>query len=230
DELPGGNADRAARGAWAGDGRRYLPGELDAYAGEFEGNGTWHYETEVGYVWRPSVAVGWQPYLNGRWIWTSYGWTWCPNESWGWAPFHYGRWGVSPTLGWYWIPGRSWGPGWVTWAVSGDYVGWCPMGYRDRTVVYAPRYQGNAVVRGRVGDAWSFVRRGDMGARDIARRRVEGGLSSFAEVHVAESSRLRPTRDVRELREVAVPRFTRTKPTPGDTVPELAVDRDTTIP
>jgi hypothetical protein len=222
--------DRERREAWAADSRRYLPADLDAYAGEFEGNGTWQYENEVGYVWRPSVAVGWQPYVNGRWLWTSYGWTWCPNEAWGWAPFHYGRWGFSGALGWYWIPGRTWGPGWVSWAVGPNYVGWAPLGYRDRAIVYAPRYQGNAVPRGTVASGWSFVRRADMGARDLAVRRVDAAPQTFADVRVAESPRLRPTRDFRELREVAVPRFARTKPVPGDTVPELAFDREASVP
>ena len=44
----------------------YLPDELDAYAGEFERNGQWQYESTVGYVWIPRVEFGWQPYSNGQ--------------------------------------------------------------------------------------------------------------------------------------------------------------------
>jgi len=110
----------------------YLPEEVAPYAGELESNGTWYYESEVGHVWRPRVGPGWQPYSDGRWIWTAYGWTWVPYEGWGWAPFHYGRWGHSASLGWYWIPSAGWGPAWVSWAVGPSYVGWCPLGYRDR--------------------------------------------------------------------------------------------------
>ena len=150
---------------------RYLPEEVAPYASDFENNGTWHYETEVGYVWAPRVEAGWRPYSNGRWCWTSYGWTWVPNERWGFAPSHYGRWGVSAGLGWYWIPGAVWSPAWVSWAVGGDYVGWCPLGHRDRPVA------GFAVARGSSSSArspeWSFARRGDMASRDLGRRRVD---------------------------------------------------------
>ncbi len=225
--------DRERREAWAAGSRKYLPDELDHYAGDFESNGTWYYEGEVGYVWRPSVAAGWRPYWNGRWVWTAYGWTWAPNDPWGWAPSHYGRWGFSGGLGWYWIPGRTWGPGWVSWATAGDYVGWCPLGWRDRPVAYAPSHvQGYAVPRGRTGEpnAWAFVRRADVGARDLAVRRVDPRPEVLGEVRVADSPRLRLSRDARELREVAVPRAVRTKPTPADTVPELGVDRESTIP
>ena len=40
-----------------GQGRssRYLPQEVAPYASDFENNGSWHYETEVGYVWAPRV-------------------------------------------------------------------------------------------------------------------------------------------------------------------------------
>ena len=44
-------------------------------------------------MWRPYVAANWQPYSNGRWVWSIFGWTWVPYESWGWAVSHYGRWG-----------------------------------------------------------------------------------------------------------------------------------------
>jgi hypothetical protein len=232
--------DRERREAWAAGSRKYLPDELDPYASEFESNGTWYYEGDVGYVWRPTVSVGWRPYWNGRWVWTAYGWTWTPYEPWGWAPFHYGRWGFSAGLGWYWIPGRAWGPGWVTWATAGDYVGWCPLGYRDRPVYgWGGGHGGYAVARGQAGgpsSAWAFVKRGDVGARDLAVRRVDIRPETVGDVRIADSPRVRPTRDARELREmpvtrdVAIPRNTRVKPTPADTVPELGPDRQTTIP
>jgi hypothetical protein len=55
----------------SGQGRsaRYLPEEMTSYAADFEANGSWHYETEVGYVWAPRVEAGWRPYSNGRWCW-----------------------------------------------------------------------------------------------------------------------------------------------------------------
>ncbi len=134
DEFARWDGLRESEDRWAARSAEYLPDELDAYAGEFEANGAWQYEGTSGYVWVPRVAVGWQPYSNGHWTWTPYGWTWVPYERWGWAPSHYGRWGFSASFGWYWAPGRTWGPGWVSWAVGGGYVGWCPLGWRNRPV------------------------------------------------------------------------------------------------
>ncbi len=231
DDFARWDRDHEQRDAWADGSRRYLPDELDAYAPELESHGSWYYESEVGYVWRPVVAAGWRPYSNGRWIWTAYGWTWVPGENWGWAPFHYGRWGQSAALGWYWIPGNTWGPAWVSWAAGGDYVGWCALGHHDRPVIESRR--GNAVPRSSVGfgTAWSFVHRDDLAARDLTRRRFEVTPEAALAVRVAESPRFRPTRDVRELREgeAAVPRNIRVKPTPGDSVPELQRDNMTTV-
>jgi hypothetical protein len=232
DDFARWDQERERHEAWAAGSRRYLPDELDAYAPELESHGTWYYETEVGYVWRPFAVAGWRPYWNGRWVWTAYGWTWIPGETWGWATSHYGRWGHSPILGWYWIPGRTWGPAWVSWASGGDYVGWCPLGRHDRPVIQ-PHAGGYAVPRGTGGPgaAWTFVRRSEMGARDLARRRVEVGADVMRELRVAETPRLRPTRDVRELREadVAVPRTVRVRPSPGDSVLELQRDNQTQV-
>jgi hypothetical protein len=211
----------------------YLPDELDAYAGEFESNGSWRYEGSEGYVWTPRVEVGWQPYSNGHWTWTPYGWTWVPYEPWGWVPSHYGSWGFSVSLGWYWSPGSVWGPGWVSWAVGGGYVGWCPVGRHGRPVAPWGGYRGHAVPRGRHGsnDAWNVVRQGDLGARDVRRRRI--GLEGIdpSALRVADSAALRPTRDARGLREGgAVPRAISRRQTPGDFVRELGADNRTTIP
>jgi hypothetical protein len=211
----------------------YLPEDISPYADELEDHGSWYYEAEIGHVWRPYVDVGWRPYHNGRWIWTSYGWTWLPYERWGWAPFHYGRWGHAPALGWYWIPGRSWGPAWVNWAVGGDYVGWCPMGWRDRDV---GRHRGRAVPRARANSAWVYARRGDLSARDLPQR-VALDTAVPRNMTLVEPSRSRVTRDLRVVDASAfaagrraVPRNVRTNPGPGDTTPELRSDPATTIP
>jgi FecR protein len=230
DEFAAWDRDRQSRETFVDGGRRYLPQELDAYSGELESNGAWRYETTVGYVWQPYVDAGWRPYTRGRWSWTSYGWTWVPSERWGWAPFHYGRWGQSASFGWYWIPGRSWGPAWVSWASGGDYVGWCPLGFRDRPVHGWGGTAGVAVARGNGPNAWSFVRRGDLGARDLSRRRVDSSLADLQQVRVVETPRARPSRDLRAFGVAdsgaarAVPRG-RIGATPGDTVPELRIDR-----
>jgi hypothetical protein len=228
DEFARWNADQEAQDRRDARSARYLPDELDTYASEFDSNGDWSYETTVGYVWMPRVEVGWQPYSHGRWCWTPYGWTWVPNERWGWAPSHYGRWGHGQR-GWYWIPGRTWGPAWVSWAVGGGYVGWCPLGSQDRPVRDWDSHRG---ARGSAEvEAWSVVRQGELAHRDLAQRRVRIDRSELMALQVAESPRLRPTRDAMHLREgEQVASAISTRPTPGDFVRELAVDNKTTIP
>ncbi len=223
---------RAARSA------EYLPDELDAYAYEFEEYGDWRHETTIGYVWVPRVRVGWRPYWNGRWCWTPYGWTWVPYDRWGWAPFHYGRWGYSISFGWYWIPGRTWGPAWVSWAVGGGYVGWCPLGRHNRPIVAwghgRSRSGDHAVRRSSLradGDAWNVVRRSDLGRRDVARRRIPSASIATSALQVADSAALHPTHDGRRLRKAtAVPRAISRRPNPGGFVRKLSVDSKTTTP
>jgi len=226
------------REAWAEARAGHLPDEIAPYGGELEAHGAWYYEADVGHVWRPYVSVGWQPYTHGRWAWTAYGWTWVPSEPWGWVPSHYGRWGHSASLGWYWIPGRTWGPAWVSWSVGGNYVGWCPLGYRDRPVIVRrSRHLGHAVPRGSVrpgselGSPWVYARRGDLGARDLARRRLDSRPSDLREARTLEPGRARLTRDLRVVEGGhAAPRAARTRPTIGDSVPELRQDPATSIP
>jgi ferric-dicitrate binding protein FerR (iron transport regulator) len=235
DEFARWDEDRGERDGRAEARPEYLPEEIAPYAGELESSGTWYYESEVGHVWRPHVGPGWQPYSDGRWIWTAYGWTWVPYEGWGWAPFHYGRWGRSASLGWYWIPSAGWGPAWVSWAVGPSYVGWCPLGYRDRpTLVYGRRDRGRAVARGEAvaaSNPWTFVRPGDLGARDLSQRRVDAAVDLTRDVRVVDSPRVRLTRDMQlSDAERAVPRSIRTKPGPGDTIPPLRSDPRYAIP
>ena len=205
-----------------------VPEEIAPYESELDRYGSWTVEVGVGRVWRPYVSAGWRPYADGRWVWTAYGWTWVPVEPWGWAVSHYGRWDFADGRGWYWIPGSTWGPAWVSWSVGGDYVGWCPMGRRDRPV-YAGGHGGHAVPR----SSWTYARRSDLGRADLHRRRLEGNPEIERQVRVVESPRTRLGRDL-TLNDGpapgAVPRHVSTRPTPGDTVPELRSDPTTTIP
>ena len=90
--------------------------------------GDWITVGRYGRCWRPShVAVGWQPYLHGRWIDTDAGWTWVSFDPWGGDPYHYGTWVYTAEDGWVWIPGTVWAPAWVTWCISDDYLGWAPV-------------------------------------------------------------------------------------------------------
>ena len=140
----------------------------------------------------------------------AYGWTWVPNEPWGWAPFHYGRWDHSPALGWYWIPGSTWGPAWVSWAVGGDYVGWCPLGYRDRPVVLygAARVNGRGATRPATGagsDTWAAALRRPGRRRDLART-ADVGSRRRAERRLAEHREAPAAMRVAELAAGADPR------------------------
>jgi hypothetical protein len=211
-----------------------LPEDVAPYYDELYDYGTWDREPSIGYVWRPRVALGWQPYTHGRWMWTAYGWTWIPNEPWGWAPFHYGRWGHSLS-GWYWIPQRAWGPAWVSWAVGGPFVGWCPLGFGNRPVViYDRRHRGGHAVPRAGRGSWVYARHGDLTARDLARRRVQVDPAELGQVRVLASPRVRLSKDLRvveaPLNQAAPPRAVRTRETPGDYVPELRSDNQTTIP
>ena len=101
--------------------------DLDTY-------GSWQPDTDYGPVWYPrSVAVDWQPYHNGHWIYRDpWGWTWVEDEPWGYAPFHYGRW-VYLGGRWGWVPGprtqRSvWSPALVVFAGGNNLSVWIPLG------------------------------------------------------------------------------------------------------
>src|SRR5262245_15766044 len=79
--------------------------EADFYA-PLTPHGGWVEVDTYGRCWRPArVAVDWQPYCEGRWVWTDCGWYWESSEPWGWACYHYGRWYYHPVHHWIWIPG-----------------------------------------------------------------------------------------------------------------------------
>lgn len=91
-------------------------------------HGRWVIAGSYGDVWIPSgVASGWEPYVEGEWVYTDYGWTWVSDDPWGDTPYHYGTWTWADPYGWCWVPGTIWAPAWVTWAYTDDYVGWAPV-------------------------------------------------------------------------------------------------------
>jgi hypothetical protein len=115
--------------------RQYLPPEVQVYASTFDRYGTWEDVQPYGYVWYPTVEVGWRPYYDGYWRTVGpYGWTWIGYDPWCWPTHHYGRWGIG-ARGWFWIPGRTWGAAWVSWGIGASYVGWCPLGWNDYAVL-----------------------------------------------------------------------------------------------
>jgi hypothetical protein len=121
---------------------QYVPPGVDG-AEDLDQYGSWVDYPDYGYVWRPTVGVGWAPYQSGRWVWVDwYGWTWVSYDPWGWAPFHYGRWFWAANYGWCWYPGvvgvrHYWSPGLVAffgfggggWGAGFGYghVGWVPL-------------------------------------------------------------------------------------------------------
>lgn len=91
-------------------------------------HGRWVVAGSYGNCWVPSgVAAGWEPYVDGQWVYSDYGWTWVSSDPWGDIPYHYGTWAYADPYGWVWVPGTVWAPAWVTWAYTDDYVGWAPV-------------------------------------------------------------------------------------------------------
>jgi hypothetical protein len=101
---------------------------LDFFYDNLDPYGSWREVGDYGYCWQPyGVEETWQPYSDGRWVYTDAGWTWDSDEPFGWAVYHYGRWANVDQVGWVWVPGTEWGPGWVSWRHSSQYVGWAPL-------------------------------------------------------------------------------------------------------
>jgi len=142
------------------------------------GYGEWIWLGGLGRVWRPWVAVDWQPFSYGRWVWTSMGWTWVAYEPWGWLPHHYGNWAMT-TVGWVWTPGYTYSPGNVVWVSNGGYVGWIPNAPRGWSHAYRAYNRGwNDGYRNGYLDGWrdaryaTWVPWSDMGADNVAHHAV----------------------------------------------------------
>ena len=107
---------------------RFYQGGMNLFYSQLSPYGTW-IELDAGvYCWRPTIlSIGWAPYVQGRWEWTSYGWYWDSYEPFGYIVYHYGRWYYDDYYGWIWIPDDQWAPAWVEWRYDNDYIGWCPL-------------------------------------------------------------------------------------------------------
>jgi len=119
--------------------------------------GTWIEIDNGVYIWKPSrINSIWQPYSDGRWIYTDDGWYWDSYENFGYITYHYGRWYYDSFYGWVWYPGYEWAPSWVEWRYDDDYIGWAPLPpyasfQHGRGIVFSISW--NAPV-----DYWFFVR------------------------------------------------------------------------
>jgi hypothetical protein len=153
---PAGIGPRPA-GAWEDDEETFQDDapEPEEFEEDLAPHGDWLEVGDYGRVWHPWVVVGWQPYVDGYWSWSSWGWFWVSYEPWAWT-FHYGRWALVPAYGWVWVPGTVWGPAWVDWYWGAGYVGWAPL---------APFVTHVTVV-----DHFVFVHERDFCSRGIARR------------------------------------------------------------
>lgn len=90
--------------------------------------GEWVNINNFGEAWRPYVVSDWQPFSNGRWIYSNGNWTWYSYEPFGWIVYHYGYWYDDPYYGWVWIPSNNaWSSARVTWFNYGNYTGWAPL-------------------------------------------------------------------------------------------------------
>jgi hypothetical protein len=110
---------------------RYVDDEYASDVVALDGYGDWEYNsTYSANVWVPRVDINWMPYSNGSWCYTPIGLTWWSSDPWGWYPFHYGSWFFDAGFHhWCWAPSYTYSPAWVYWGYSGNYVGWCPVGY-----------------------------------------------------------------------------------------------------
>jgi hypothetical protein len=114
---------------------QHLPADIAIVAEDLNDYGTWHDDSEDGWVWCPRVSnPEWRPYHDGHWTWVNpFGWTWVSSEAWGWAPYHYGTW-ISRPYGWAWCPGpvnQYWSPAVVHFTVNAGTIGWCPLAPRE---------------------------------------------------------------------------------------------------
>jgi hypothetical protein len=106
--------------------------DMSMFYDELEPHGRWFTYGSYGWCWTPyDRPFGWRPYTYGHWSYTDMGWTWMSDEPFGWATYHYGEWFWDRFQGWVWRPGLDWSPGWATWELAGDYVGWGPMSVRS---------------------------------------------------------------------------------------------------
>jgi hypothetical protein len=145
----------AAKARTRGRSFEYLPPNLRDESYALDENGRWervYYEGAERWFWRPTtVALGWSPFMVGRWTDWYGDQTWIPAEPFGYVTHHYGNW-VYVRNYWYWAPpvvsvrvgmpfldvGFYWYPGRVFWIHTGPYVGWVPLAPHETYYCYRP--------------------------------------------------------------------------------------------
>lgn len=191
-----------------------LPGvhDLDTY-------GDWIETPDYGWVWSPrAVPADWAPYRAGYWRWySSHGWTWVSHEPWGWVPYHYGRWAyhrsrwcwvprvtVGIDFGWRWRPHLvvffGWGGGrynrgyrdgyWDGYRDGRGYLGWCPLGPRDR-------YDGYGSTT--IVNNTTIINNGARSITSLANYKAPGGVSALESRHFDKSHVIVAQKDLKSL-------------------------------
>lgn len=149
---------------------------LDAY-------GQWIDFPGYGQVWQPRVSYDWQPFVEGRWVWTDRGWLWDSNEPFGWVVYHYGYWVQEGAAGWLWVPGYDWSPARVRWVVRDDLIGWAPVEPPGEHLPVAAEPQ-----------SWVVVSPRHFMSRNVGRQRL-----SPAESNIATREGIQPQPDVNAI-------------------------------
>ena len=129
---------------------RYVPDDVYG-AADLDQHGRWQEDRTYGWIWMPSVAVGWAPYSTGNWRWDPYyGWTWIDIAPWGWTTSHYGRW-VHIGGGWAWAPGPRrarvvYAPALVSFSYFDGGMSWFALGWGEPLVPWwgRPGFRGSA--------------------------------------------------------------------------------------
>src|SRR2546421_3740833 len=69
---------------WSQDDGSAAGPSMDDFRSGLDRYGRWVDTPEYGWVWQPmEVSSRWQPYLDGRWVWTTAGWALVSHEPWG---------------------------------------------------------------------------------------------------------------------------------------------------
>ncbi len=109
---------------------------------------------KYGDVWKPTqVAQGWRPYEPCHWVYNQEmkSWYFDDKTEWGNIVHHYGRWTLDQQEGWLWVPGSEFGPGWVSWEMRGNEVGWAPLPpEQDAAMIESAAFKSNP-------NLWTFV-------------------------------------------------------------------------
>jgi hypothetical protein len=132
---------------------KYVDREISVYARDLDDHGRWRYHRDLDvHVWVPYVKTSWRPYWNGFWTRSGVTLSWVSYDPFGWVTHKYGRWGFHSDWGYYWVPARYYSPAWVAWSSYDSYIGWCPLGFRNR-----PYYYGFSVSIGRHYHHWNYI-------------------------------------------------------------------------